>query len=95
MTKFDYHAYSRSFFEYFYYIQPAVRYVWPTGGTVKGGSVLTIEGSWFKYRPEYGLVPYCKFGNKKARGTWESTVRILCPSPPTDEGNSIVPLEVS
>ncbi len=81
--------------EYFYYIQPTVKYIWPTGGTVNGGSLVIVEGIWFKYRPEYGVVPYCKFGDKVVRGKWLNTVRILCPSPATDQGNSKVPVSIS
>ena len=81
--------------EYFYYIQPTVKYMWPTGGTVNGGSLIVMEGQWFKFRPEYGVVPYCRFGQKIVRGRWLNTVRVLCPSPSTDQGNSKVTVSVS
>lgn len=32
--------------------------------------------------PEYGIVPHCKFGDKIVRATFDSTVRLICKSPP-------------
>jgi len=49
--------------EYFYYQQPVVKKAEPTAGLTKGGTGIEISG----YRPEYGLVPHCKLGNKIIR----------------------------
>jgi hypothetical protein len=61
------YIYSFSMVEYFYYQQPVVKKAEPTAGLTKGGTGIEISGAWFGYRPEYGLVPHCKLGNKIIR----------------------------
>lgn len=57
----------------------------PHSGLVVGGTPVAVTGAWFKYMPEYGVVPHCKFGNKIVRGIFDSTVRIVCKAPPNEE----------
>jgi len=52
---------------------------------IVGGTPVAVTGAWFKYMPEYGVVPHCKFGNRIVRATFDSTVRIVCRAPPNDE----------
>lgn len=56
---------------------------------------MTVTGAWFKYMPEYGVVPHCKFGDKIVRAQFDSTVRITCISPPGVEINTKYSFEVS
>jgi len=42
-----------------------------------------VYGAFFDYMPEYGVAPFCKIGDKVIRGTYLSTVRILCQAPPS------------
>lgn len=51
----------------------------------RGGTRLEVSGAWFKYMPEYGIVPHCKIGDKVVRAQFFSTVRIVCPTPPNDD----------
>ena len=74
--------YGPSFLEYFYYQNPTLRDMKPHGGPIAGGTKVIIKGNWFKYHPEYGVIPYAKFGEKVVRCVYESTVRIICNSPP-------------
>lgn len=67
----------------------------PHSGLISGGTKVTVSGAWFKYMPEYGVVPHCKFGNKIVRAQFESTVRIVCISPPGEEMGVLYPFEVS
>lgn len=58
--------------------------------------MISVVGAWFKYMPEYGVVPHCKFGDKISRAVFDSTVRITCPAPPNDQEIGIeYPFEVS
>jgi len=45
--------------------------------------------------PEYGIIPHCRFGDKIVRGQFDSTVRIVCQSPPNTDTSSRLPFEVS
>lgn len=76
------YQYTSSFKEYFYYKQPVVKEIYPHSGVQKGGTKVHVAGAWFKYKPQYGVIPHCKFGDKVVRGKFESTVRIVCKSPP-------------
>jgi hypothetical protein len=62
---------------------------------VRGGTHIEISGAWFAYRPEYGVVPHCKIGNKITRAQYFSTVRIVCISSPNDDINTLYPVQVS
>ena len=45
--------------------------------------------------PEYGVVPHCKFGDKIVRATFDSTVRIVCAAPPSENLGVELSFEVS
>lgn len=45
---------------------------------------MEVSGLWFDYKIEYGLVPHCKIGEKIIRGSFSSTVRIICVTPPNE-----------
>ena len=74
--------------EFYYYKQPTVKDMKPHCGPTTGGTIVIIRGAWFKYMKEYGVIPYAKFGNKITRCEFESTVRIICATPPSDEVNT-------
>lgn len=57
----------------------------PHQGPTRGNTKVEVVGLDFRYMPEYGVVPHCKFGDKIVRATFESTVRIVCYSPPNDK----------
>jgi hypothetical protein len=67
----------------------------PHSGLIIGGTPVSVTGAWFKYMPEYGVVPHCKFGNKIVRASFDSTVRIVCKAPPSDELGTLYSFEVS
>ena len=75
------HNYGPSNLEYYYYQQPVVKDMKPRGGPTTGGTMLIIRGAWFKYMPEYGIIPYVKIGDRVSRCEFESTVRIICRTP--------------
>lgn len=67
----------------------------PHSGLIHGGTKVSVSGAWFKYMPEYGVVPHCKFGNKIVRAQFDSTVRIVCIAPPGEELGVLNAFEVS
>jgi hypothetical protein len=67
----------------------------PHSGLTRGGTQVEVVGLDFRYRPEYGIVPHCKFGDKIVRATFDSTVRIVCTTPPSDEPLEMLSFEVS
>ena len=78
-------------FEYYYYPQVYVDSFYPSSSMSAGGGKVTVIGAWFQYRPEYGLIPYCKFGDKIVKADYLSTVRIVCEIPPSDvEFNKVI-----
>jgi hypothetical protein len=81
------YSYSNSFVEYYYYKQPVVKKVEPKAGLTRGGTLIEVSGAWFDYKPEYGVVPHCKIGDKVSRALFFSTVRIVCISPPNEDIN--------
>jgi hypothetical protein len=81
--------------EYYYYKDAIVKDMQPHSGLIVGGTPVSVVGAWFKYMPEYGVVPHCKFGDKIVRGLFDSTVRIVCPAPPATELGVSYPFEVS
>lgn len=89
------HQYSNSKVEFYYYKQPVVKKLEPSFGLTKGGTHIEISGAWFGYRPEYGVVPHCKIGDKISRAKYFSTVRIVCTSAPNDDINTLYPVSVS
>lgn len=89
------YQYSTSFVEYYYYKNPVVRKVEPSSGLTRGGTLIEVSGAWFGYKPEYGVVPHCKIGDKVSRALFFSTVRIVCVSPPNDDIGQLFPVQVS
>ncbi len=89
------HDYGPSYMEYYYYKQPKVKDMWPHAGTTTGGTRVMIRGCWFKYMPEYGVIPYARFGDKIAKCHFESTVRIICMTPPNNDTETQMPVAVS
>lgn len=67
----------------------------PHSGLITGGTMISVSGAWFKYMPEYGVVPHCKFGDRIVRAQFDSTVRIVCKAPPGEELGVMLPFEVS
>lgn len=54
----------------------------PKAGLTRGGTQVEVVGLDFRYMPQYGVVPHCRFGDKIVRATFDSTVRIVCTTPP-------------
>lgn len=81
--------------EYYYYHQPVVRKVEPTQGLTTGGTPIEVSGAFFDEKLEYGVLPYCKIGEKIVRAQYFSTVRIVCYSPPNDNLAVALPIGVS
>lgn len=67
----------------------------PDYGVSVGGTQVEVQGYHFRYKPEYGVVPHCKFGDKVVRAVFDSTVRIVCKSPPSDLIGVEIPFSVS
>lgn len=88
-------VFSNSFVEYYYYETPVIKKVEPKSGLTKGGTLIEISGAWFKYMPEYGIVPHCKIGDKVSRAQYFSTVRIVCEAPPNEDMNQMFAIYVS
>ena len=96
MTKsFTYYDYEPSSVEFYYYKDCIVKQMQPHSGLLKGGTEVEVVGAWFKYFPQYGVVPHCKFGDKIVRGFFDSTVRIVCRAPPGEDLGVVYPFEVS
>lgn len=90
-----YYDFPESAVEFYYYKDCIVKDIQPHSGLIIGGTEVSVTGAWFKYLPEYGVVPHCKFGDKIVRATFDSTVRIVCTAPPGIELGTLIPLEVS
>ena len=82
-------------FEYYYYRQVYIEGFYPSGSISTGGAKVMVIGAWFQYKPEYGLRPFCKFGDQVVEGEFLSTVRIVCEAPPSKSEFSKVPFAVS
>lgn len=89
------YSYAMTLVEYYFYKQPVVKKMSPHGGVTTGGTAIEISGAWFSYRPEYGVVPHCRIGDGIVRARMESTVRIICESPPNNNTAVNYPLEIS
>ena len=89
------YQYSYSFVEYYYYKKEVVKKVEPKSGLTRGNTRLEVSGAWFYYRPEYGIIPHVKIGDKIARCMYYSSVRVVCPTPPNDNINSMYKVEIS
>lgn len=81
--------------EYYMYKNPTILRMHPRSGLTKGDTLVQVIGIWFKYMPEYGIVPHCKFGDKIVRAYFDSTVRLVCKTPPNSNTISKLPFEVS
>ena len=82
-------------FEYYYYRQIYIESFHPAGSISTGGAKVMVIGAWFQNKPQYGLRPYCRFGDKVVEGEFLSTVRIVCEAPPSDKEFTKVPFYVS
>jgi hypothetical protein len=94
-VKYYANSYVHTDFEYYYYKQPYIQTFTPKGSVLTGGANILVVGAWFQNKPEYGVKPYCKFGDKIVEGTFLSTVRISCVAPEYPEANVKVPFCVS
>jgi len=94
-AKFYVNSYHHTNYEYFYYKQPYVQTFSPKGSVLTGGANIMVVGAWFQEKLDYGVRPYCKFGDKIVEGTLLSTVRISCIAPENSEPNVKVPFCVS
>ena len=82
-------------FEYYYYRQLYIEGFYPSGSISTGGAKVMVIGAWFQYKPEYGVRPYCKFGDEVVEGEYLSNVRIVCEAPPSAKEFIKVPFSVS
>jgi len=92
---FTYYDYIPSNVEYYQYREPTLVSKVPSNGIAQGGTVVQVSGFDFRYMPEYGLVPHCRFGDKIVRAVYDSPVRWVCIAPPNDVIGSQIPFEVS
>jgi hypothetical protein len=95
IKNWTYYEYDPSSVEYYYYKDSILKDMQPHSGIIAGGTPVSVVGAWFKYMPEYGVVPHCKFGEKIVRAMFDSTVRIVCRAPPNTELGVQIPFEVS
>ena len=82
-------------FEYYYYRQIYIDSFYPSGSISTGGAKVMVIGAWFQNKPQYGLIPFCKFGDEIVEGEFLSTVRIVCEAPPSEKEFIKVPFSVS
>jgi len=69
--------------------------MYPNHGLTIGGTKVQVSGFDFKFQPEYGIVPHCRFGDQIVKAYFDSTVRIVCESPPNSFVGVAIPFEVS
>jgi hypothetical protein len=91
--------YNPSSVEFYSYLTPTVQKIHPLAGLTKGGTFVSVVGKDFKYLPEYGVVPHCRFGNSThgivVRAHYDSSVRLVCQSPPNLNIAEPLPFDVS
>jgi hypothetical protein len=87
--------YEPSSVEYYAYKEPMVQKMHPSSGLTKGGTFVEVIGTWFRYMPEYGVVPHCKFGDNIVRAHFDSSVRLVCQSPANTNTTVRLPFEIS
>ena len=92
---FYYHDYLPSSVEFYQYKQEKLISIRPNRVLSKGGSAVEVIGWDFRYMPEYGLVPHCRFGDKIVRAKFDSNVRLVCNAPANENVNIEFPFEVS
>ena len=95
INKFFSNQYIHTNLEYYYYKQPYIQSFSPHGSIVTGGTEVLVVGAWFQNHPEYGVKPFCKFGNSIVEGRFLSTVRMTCKAPPSEKINVKVSFDVS
>lgn len=95
LTKYFANNYIHTNFEFYYYKQPYVQSFSPHGSIVTGGTQVLVVGAWFQYKPQYEVIPYCKFGEKIVQAEYLSTVRISCYAPSYGTPDVKVPFYVS
>lgn len=81
--------------EFYHYKQCTFVEMYPTHGLTRGGTPVSVTGMDFRYWPEWGVVPHCKFGDHIVKGHFDSSVRIVCESPPVDDAIDNLEFEVS
>jgi hypothetical protein len=89
------HNYEPSNVEFYSYKEPRVVKMHPSSGLTKGGTFVEVIGQWFRYMPEYGIVPHCRFGDKIVRAHYDSSVRLVCQSPANSNTTARLPFEIS
>lgn len=57
------YTYKQYAVEYYQYLQCSMLQMRPRRGLTRGGSPVEVAGMDFRYYPEYGVVPHCKFGD--------------------------------
>lgn len=70
-----------------YLPHPTVAAVFPRAGSVSGGSLVAVTGHHF-FEAGYGV--YCDFGDARVEATVVSVNKVMCTSPPHDEGVVVV-----
>lgn len=95
IQKFSVFSFNPSAVEFFKFREPYVKAMYPNSGLTQGGTLVEVIGAWFMYKPEYGVVPHCRFGDKIVRAFFDSSVRLICQSPPNSDTSVRLPIEVS
>lgn len=90
-----FYDYDPSAVEFYQYPQCTMLMKHPNYGVDVGGTAVEVVGFSFLYKSEYGIVPHCKFGDKIVRAYFDSTVRLVCHSPPTTQTGVPLSFEVS
>lgn len=90
-----YYEYAPTNLQFYQYKQPQMFRMHPHSGLTRGGTLVEVIGLDFRYMPEFGVVPHCKFGDKVVKAEYDSTVRIVCPSPPNAFVDDQMSFEVS
>ena len=94
-NSWTFYQYDPSSVEFYYYKQATMLQMHPQRGLTRGGTKVSVIGLDFRYYPEYGVVPHCKFGDKIVRAEFDSTVRIVCTAPADDRIDVPLSFEVS
>lgn len=95
-SEFTYWDYVPSNVEFYQYREPTLVSKQPQNGVAQGGTIVQVSGFDFRYMPEYGLVPHCRFGEKIVRAVYDSPVRLVCTAPANQDAiGTPIPFEVS
>ena len=91
-----YIEYTHNRMQFLYYQEPTLNYLYPRGGSEKGGTIVTLAGSFFVNYEAVLCTPQCRFGTIVVPGEFVSTVIVRCPSPPQAPGtDALVGVEIS